>query len=88
MFDKTGTLTHGRPTVTKAMIFVDKAVCSKTIFLAAVGAAESNSEHPLATAITEFARNVSQSPCVMYTPYPLNLLLLWSCNICFEDAPY
>lgn len=60
MFDKTGTLTHGHPTVTKAVTFVDKSVCSKTVFLAAVGAAESNSEHPLATAITEFARNVSQ----------------------------
>ena len=59
MFDKTGTLTLGRPTVTKAVTFVDKLVCPKAVFLAAAGAAESNSEHPLATAITEFARNVS-----------------------------
>ena len=60
VFDKTGTLTHGRPTVTKALTFVDKSVCPKAVFLAAVGAAESNSEHPLATAITEFAKKVSQ----------------------------
>ena len=60
MFDKTGTLTHGRPTVTKAITFVNKSVCPKAVFLAAVGAAESNSEHPLATAITEFAKKVSQ----------------------------
>ena len=59
VFDKTGTLTHGCPTVTKAVTFVDKVVCPKAVFLAAAGAAESNSEHPLATAITEFARNVS-----------------------------
>ena len=58
VFDKTGTLTHGRPTVTKALMFVDKSVCPKAVFLAAVGAAESNSEHPLATAITEFAKKV------------------------------
>ena len=60
VFDKTGTLTHGRPTVTKAITFVNKSVCPKAVFLAAVGAAESNSEHPLATAITEFAKKVRQ----------------------------
>jgi len=60
VFDKTGTLTHGQPAVTKAVTFVDKSICPHAVFLAAVGTAESNSEHPLATAITEFARNVSQ----------------------------
>lgn len=59
MFDKTGTLTHGHPMVTKVITFVNESVCPKGIFLAAVGTAESNSEHPLATAIAEFARNVS-----------------------------
>ena len=59
VFDKTGTLTHGRPVVTQAVIFVNNSVCPKPVFLSAVGAAEANSEHPLAKAITEFARNVS-----------------------------
>ena len=45
MLDKTSTLTYGHLTVTKAIIFVDKSVCLKAVFLAAVRAAESNSEH-------------------------------------------
>ena len=56
VFDKTGTLTHGRPTVTEALTFVDKLVCPKAVFLAAVGSTESNCKHLLATAITEFAK--------------------------------
>jgi len=45
--------------VTRAIMFVNNSICPKAVFLAAVGAAEANSEHPLAKAITEFARNVS-----------------------------
>ena len=45
--------------VTRAVMFVNNSVCPKAVFLSAVGAAEANSEHPLAKAVTEFARNVS-----------------------------
>ena len=59
IFDKTGTLTHGKPDVTKVLLFVAESVCPHTLFLAIVGLAESNSEHPLGMAVTNYARSVS-----------------------------
>ena len=59
MFDKTGTLTHGKPQVTKALLFVAEAICSYELFSAIVGIAERNSEHPLGAAVTKFAKAVS-----------------------------
>ena len=59
IFDKTGTLTHGKPDVTKVLLFVAESVCPHTLFLAIVGLAESNSEHPLGTAVTNYAKRVS-----------------------------
>lgn len=59
IFDKTGTLTHGKPTVTKAILFVSEAICSYQLFGALVGVAEKNSEHPLGVAVTKFAKTVS-----------------------------
>lgn len=59
IFDKTGTLTHGKPQVTKAIVFVSEAVCSFQLFSAIVGVAEKNSEHPLGVAVTKFAKSVS-----------------------------
>eukprot|EP00731_Ephydatia_muelleri_P035611 Em0141g2a len=56
IFDKTGTLTHGKPDVTKVLLFVAESVCPHTLFLAIVGLAESNSEHPLGTAVTNYAK--------------------------------
>ena len=58
VFDKTGTLTHGRPTVTKALLFVSEAICPHQLFIAIVGLAESNSEHPLGVAVLNFAKKV------------------------------
>ena len=58
VFDKTGTLTHGKPQVTKALVFVPEAVCSHQFFSALVGVAERNSEHPLGVAVTKFAKLV------------------------------
>lgn len=62
IFDKTGTLTHGKPQVTKAVMFVSEAVCSFNLFSAIVGVAEKNSEHPLGVAVTKFAKSVRWVP--------------------------
>jgi cation transport ATPase len=59
IFDKTGTLTHGKPKVTKAILFVSEAICSLKLFSAIVGVAEKDSEHPLGLAVTNFAKHVS-----------------------------
>ncbi|CAB4007364.1 Copper-transporting ATPase 2, partial [Paramuricea clavata] len=56
IFDKTGTLTKGTPSVTKVAMFVDEEVCPMNFFLAVVGTAEANSEHPLAHAIINDAK--------------------------------
>ncbi len=58
VFDKTGTLTHGKPTVTKVLLFVSETVCTNHLFAAIVGVAESSSEHPLGTAVVNYAKQV------------------------------
>ena len=58
MFDKTGTLTHGRPSVMKTALFVEPGVCTVRELLAVAGTAEANSEHPIASAITTYAKEV------------------------------
>ena len=65
MFDKTGTLTFGKPEMTKVCLFVDQTVCSIGKFLALVGTAEANSEHPIAIAITKFVKEVGLSIVTM-----------------------
>ena len=59
LFDKTGTLTAGRPAVTEAAT-VDGVTDSELYALA--GAAESDSEHPLARAIVAAARARTELP--------------------------
>ena len=59
VFDKTGTLTHGKPVVTRVVLFVAETMCPHQLFTAIVGLAENNSEHPLGVAITNFAKGVS-----------------------------
>ena len=58
VFDKTGTLTQGKPTVTQAVMLMDHDACPKSLFLAIIGTAEANSEHPLAQAICSFVKEV------------------------------
>lgn len=55
LFDKTGTLTRGKPVVTDTRVVSASPLDEKT-FYALVGAAESGSEHPLARAIVNHAK--------------------------------
>lgn len=59
VFDKTGTITHGVPIVARVAMFVEDSVFSFAKLIAIAGAAESSSEHPLASAITKYAKKVS-----------------------------
>ncbi|WP_081747457.1 heavy metal translocating P-type ATPase [Arthrobacter sp. Br18] len=54
VLDKTGTLTQGKPALTNVF---PAAGIDETELLRLAGSAEADSEHPLATAITEGARN-------------------------------
>lgn len=83
MFDKTGTLTHGRPSVMKTALFVAPETCSLRLLLAVAGTAEANSEHPIASAITSYAKEVMVYCCVGYfacmmARFAPSLPLLWS----------
>ncbi|XP_063926939.1 copper-transporting ATPase 1 isoform X3 [Zophobas morio] len=54
MFDKTGTITKGLPEV--ARVWLKGDALSPALILGAIGCAEANSEHPIASAITKFTR--------------------------------
>ena len=58
LFDKTGTLTASKPSVDTVVQLADKVLFSKEMLLAIVGTAESGSEHPIATAIVQCAKEV------------------------------
>ena len=60
VFDKTGTLTYGEPEVVRVIFLVKEDLFSARLFTAALGLAESRSEHPLGEAIVHFASEVSR----------------------------
>lgn len=64
VFDKTGTITRGVTTLTHISIFVEDTICSLAELLAVVGLAEANSEHPIAAAITKFAKDTLQTDLI------------------------
>ena len=60
VFDKTGTVTHGVPRVARVTMFVGDSVCSFIKMVAIGGTAEASSEHPIASAIVKYAKDVSE----------------------------
>ncbi|KPB06146.1 heavy metal translocating P-type ATPase [Bacillus sp. CHD6a] len=60
-FDKTGTLTKGKPEVTDVIV---RENITEDEFLFIVGSIESYSNHPLAQAITAYARKNSPKPLI------------------------
>ncbi|CAG2182491.1 unnamed protein product, partial [Oppiella nova] len=52
IFDKTGTITHGKPVVTKVIVFHKfQDMRSLQRMFAVIGIAEANSQHPIGTAV-------------------------------------
>ncbi|MGD6844056.1 heavy metal translocating P-type ATPase [Bacillus infantis] len=67
VLDKTGTITNGKPVLTDVLTEMDE-----TVFLALAGAAEKQSEHPLAEAITAGikARNIDMKEAEEFEAIP------------------
>lgn len=61
VFDKTGTITHGKPHVFTTKLLADRNFIPWRKFLAIIGSAEANSEHPLGTALKNYAIDVSDT---------------------------
>lgn len=61
VFDKTGTLTEGKPTVQNWQFIGKETKLSEEKVLVMLAAVESQSHHPLATAIVTFATKVSNA---------------------------
>ncbi|XP_065831146.1 copper-transporting ATPase 2-like [Oscarella lobularis] len=65
VFDKTGTLTHGKPRVIHTQFFSSSlSERDRRVILAAIGTAESGSEHPLGVAIVNHVKQELDVPCV------------------------
>ncbi|XP_032779980.2 copper-transporting ATPase 1 isoform X2 [Daphnia magna] len=64
VFDKTGTITRGFPMVTTIVQLVDDAVFYLPKMMAIIGIAETNSEHPIASAITKFVKEALKTDLV------------------------
>uniref|UniRef100_UPI00358FDC4C copper-transporting ATPase 2 isoform X2 n=1 Tax=Myxine glutinosa TaxID=7769 RepID=UPI00358FDC4C len=56
VFDKTGTITEGSPRITDLKQLSGETHIPRELFLAAVGTAESASEHPLGVAVVKYCR--------------------------------
>lgn len=66
VFDKTGTLTAGKPRVTTMKTCVPREDCTPEFALGAAASAEKDSEHPLASAVVEYAKEVC---CCLRQPF-------------------
>ena len=64
VFDKTGTITRGFPMVTTVIQLVDNAIFYLPKMMAIIGIAESNSEHPIASAITKFVKDALKTDLI------------------------
>lgn len=58
VFDKTGTITHGSPVVMQVKLLIESNKMPTNKLLAIVGTAESNSEHPLGSAVTKYCKEM------------------------------
>ncbi|OCT67395.1 copper-transporting ATPase 1 [Xenopus laevis] len=58
VFDKTGTITKGTPVVVQVKVLVEGNRMPSNKLLAIVGTAESNSEHPLGSAVIKYCKEV------------------------------
>uniref|UniRef100_A0A8C5MRG7 P-type Cu(+) transporter n=1 Tax=Leptobrachium leishanense TaxID=445787 RepID=A0A8C5MRG7_9ANUR len=56
VFDKTGTITHGSPVVMQVKVLIESNKMPSNKLLAIIGTAESNSEHPLGSAVTRHCK--------------------------------
>lgn len=61
VFDKTGTITRGFPSVTNIGLFTNNGAFNIGKILVIIGVAELNSEHPIATAIVHYVRQVIET---------------------------
>ncbi|CAD5231975.1 unnamed protein product [Bursaphelenchus xylophilus] len=61
VFDKTGTITEGKPRVIKVVSLLNPDQLEFKTLVALVGSAESNSEHPIGTALVSFAKDYLKS---------------------------
>lgn len=59
-FDKTGTITCGTPVLVYVGLLSQAKASSSRALLALIGTAESGSEHPIAKAISSYAKQVCQ----------------------------
>lgn len=60
-FDKTGTITRGAPVLVYAGLMTHVKALTLNALMAIVGTAEASSEHPIAKAITDYAKQLLQT---------------------------